>query len=86
MYNFAFPNYFEGRKSSYLVPLPQEQGRQVWRDELRTPRLELPELASEQGLYQAANGGHGRAERSTSQVCLKANSKMVLESVTRRSA
>lgn len=53
---FSFPKLFSGGKSSYLVPLPQEQGRQVRWDEFRTPQCKLPEVASEQGLYQAANG------------------------------
>lgn len=46
-----------GGGPNYLVPLPQEQGRQVQQDEFWITQFSLPEVASEQGLYQAANGG-----------------------------
>lgn len=56
----SFPKFLWGGADglrSYLVPLPWEQGRQVWWDEFRTTQVKLPEVASEQALYQAVKGG-----------------------------
>lgn len=54
---FSFPKLFWGRKkSSYLVLLPPEQGRQAWWDEFRQRNLSCQKWLLHRD-YQAVNGG-----------------------------